>query len=83
MKAELAIMAPIAPTSVEFQIHQVVMLFQISMERKDQATNANLDGPCSSRKKSGTKAIKISSVVGMGGHAAANKRPLATDKRKG
>jgi len=71
----LAIIAEIAPTSVEFQIHHVVHAFQVSVARKLKKKKCNLLLVRSAAYKSGIHTIKIRKVKGETGHAAYNNIP--------
>jgi len=71
----LAIKAAIEPTSVEFHIHQVAAVFQVSMARKHSRKKNLLCTIFSARYSSGIKAINIKKVNGDTGQAAHNKTP--------
>ena len=80
---ELSIMARMEPTSVEYQIHHVVKVFQIK-----NASQAYQNIPfflVSPRycwmNKSGTKATNISGARPCSGHEAASSNPLSSDNK--
>ena len=68
-------MAASAPTSVEFQIHQVVHAFQTSVVIKQKKKKLNRFFVRSAVWSSGIHAIKTKKVKGETGHAAYNKIP--------
>ena len=74
----MAIIAATAPTSVEFQIHQVVMAFQVSSVIKAYTKKLLRCCTISARYNKGRKAIKIRKVNGDTGQLAHNSNP---DKR--
>ena len=78
IKKLLAIMAPIAPAAVEFQIHQVVPAFQINMLSKAKRKKRILFSSLSPNNNSGTHEIKIRGVKPASGQAQTNNRPDKT-----
>ena len=71
-------MAAIDPTSVEFQIHQVVVAFQTNKAMNIYRKKWFFLGTVSATNNIGTNAKKIIKVNGETGHAANNNNP---DKR--
>jgi len=71
----LAMIAAMAPTSVEFQIHQVVHAFQTSAVKRLRKIKSILFSILSATYNKGIHAIKIRKVKGETGHAAYNKTP--------
>ena len=76
-------MAATEPGPVEFHIHQVVVAFQVSIDKKTQPRNFHLRGCCSNRKNRGMNAMKIRKVVGRGGQEAASNKPVARESING
>ena len=74
--------ATIAPTSVEFQIHQVVNPFQVPSARKDQPKKRQPlresfeRSICRSSQSKGTNAPKIKGVKPRSGHDNHNNSPV-------
>ena len=64
-----------APTSVEFQIHQVLHAFQASVVKRLKKIKGSLFSIRSATYSNGIQAIKIRKVKGETGHAAYNKPP--------
>lgn len=71
----LVIMAAIVPISVEFQIHQVVPVFQTSIVIKAQAKKRFRLISLSATISNGIHAINISAVSGDTGQAAKSSNP--------
>lgn len=69
-------MAAMVPISVEFHIHQVVPLFQISNARKERPKKPEALRARSAAISKGIHAIKIKGSNGDTGHAANNNNPL-------
>ena len=63
------------PTSVEFQIHQVVPVFQISIVKNTCPNQVILRVGSTAKKRSGIQATKISQVKGKSGQAATSMKP--------
>ena len=71
----LAMMAPIAPAAVAFQIHQVVPAFQINMLSRANRKKRILLFSLFANNNRGTQATKIRIVKPASGHAPTSKRP--------
>ncbi len=67
--------AEMAPTSVEFQIHQVVLAFHNNVVTKAYKKKESLFGTLSATYNKGTHATKMSAVRDETGQAANNKMP--------
>jgi hypothetical protein len=65
-----------APGAVEFQIHQVVPPFQISIASKEARKNLYPFFSLSINNNKGAKATKISKVKGETGHAKTSNNPV-------
>jgi transposase len=74
----LATIAPIAPGTVEFQIHHVVPAFQINMAKYEKRKNLSREDSLSARSINGIHATKINIVKGETGHANSSNRPDIT-----
>jgi hypothetical protein len=70
-----AIMAATLPISVEFQIHQVVLAFQINKARKQCQKKFDFFSITSAIKRRGTNPKKMRKVRGDTGHAAKSRSP--------
>jgi hypothetical protein len=68
-------MAAILPTSVLFQIHQVVDAFQMINVMKEKPKNLFLFCVLSATNNKGINAMKIKNVSGDTGHDANNNTP--------
>jgi hypothetical protein len=71
----LAIMAAILPISVEFQIHQVVLAFQMSMAKKLCQKKADFLSKLLATKSKGINPKKMRKVKGDIGQAAKSNNP--------
>ena len=71
----LAMIAAIAPTSVEFHIHHVVHAFQTKVVNMVKKIKCNLFSILSATNNNGIHAIKIKNVKGETGHDVYNKIP--------
>ncbi len=75
MSKLLAMMAAILPMSVEFQIHQVVLAFQINKVKKLCQKNVDFFCRPSATNSKGVNPKKIRKVKGDTGQAAKSKKP--------
>lgn len=82
IKKLLAMIAPMAPAAVEFQIHQVVPAFQINMLSKEKRKKRIWFASSSAINKRGTQATKISGVKPASGHAHTSNKPQAMLSKK-
>ena len=76
-------MAATLPISVEFQIHHVVLAFQMSMAIKLYQKNFVFFSMIAAINKSGTNPKKMRNVKGDTGHAANSSIPEKTLKLSG
>jgi hypothetical protein len=76
-------MAAILPISVEFQIHQVVLAFQISSARKLYQKKLDFFWILSAINNRGTNPKNMRNVKGDTGHAAKSRSPENILKLKG
>ena len=72
----MATKAPIAPAGVEFQIHQVVNTFQISMDNSENRKKRFVFFSSFAMKNNGTQAMNIRGEYRKSGHAKTSKSPL-------
>jgi hypothetical protein len=77
----LTMMANHAPSISAFQIHQVVLMFQVKRARYINPKNFNPDSFFCSIMNNGMKAKKMATVMLLMGHATKNNKPERSDSK--